>query len=85
MYKIIKIKIVTKITEDRSKSSERYFKIRNFDEIKPIDIWEFIELRDLWVEEYSLYQLDNLINIINKLKSIEEKMIIDLEKFNPLM
>jgi hypothetical protein len=38
MYKIIEIKAYEKISEDRSKSLSKYFKIRNWNELKEIDI-----------------------------------------------
>ena len=82
MYKIIEIKAYEKISEDRSKSLSKYFKIRNWNELKEIDIWEYIELKNLWVEELPLYWLEDLKKIINSLIKEEKKLITECKNRN---
>jgi hypothetical protein len=38
MYKLIEIKVDEKISEERNKSLSKYYKIRNWHELKEIDI-----------------------------------------------
>lgn len=74
MIKLIVLKADKEVGDRSFVSREKLFMLRSSEDIREIDWGLFWELKQLWAEEISLYNLEEYSKIFEKMKEVQKKL-----------